>query len=370
MIENTQIFVGTFKRKGIDNSSRVGSEPVLLPELRAGVERMKKIMGIFLALLIATSVAMFPGSAARESGVLILKNSDAWNSPGVENTLSSMGISYDVVNSSEFKALNSNALQKYQLVIIVSDQDQAFYNDIGDEMGKLENYVRNGGSLEVHAANWGWKGGIWTKPLPGGTRIVNSYSSSDLIVGTNQTLVSNYASHGYLVGFPAGAKIITIQNSSRKPSTVRYTLGKGKVFVTGLTLEFSVYRNKPRWKAFFEGIIRENMQPNKPADVKKPSAVITPNFLALNMIYYIRYIKSLEDYGRLHGKALEAGVDQEIINSSVFANQSASEHYAAAGRYGEVKANLVRFSIFSDLRKAALSQRKAVDILKEALGEN
>jgi len=366
-MENSQIFVDILKRRGVEYRLRVGSEPVLLPKLRAGVEKMKKIIGIFLALLMATSIGLLPGSAASGSSALILKNSDAWNSPTVENTLGSMGISYDVMNSSEFKALSPSSLQKYRLVIIVNDQDQRFYNDIGDVMGKLESYVRNGGSLQIHAANWGWHGGTWTGPMPGGTNIVKSYSKYDSITGTNQTLASNYASHGYLVGFPTGAKVITIQDNTGKPSTVEYTLGKGRVFVTGLTFEFSVARDKPGWKAFFEGVIRENIQPAKVPEVKKAAAVITPNFLTLNMVYYIRYIKSLEEYGKLHGEAVEAGIDQEIIDSSIFANQTASDHYSDAGRYGEVKANLVRFSIFPDLRKAALAQQEAVNILREAL---
>ena len=369
-MENLQIFVDSLKRTGVENNLRVGSEPVLLPVLRAGVEKMKKIMGIFLALLIAASIGSLPASSAGGGSVLILKNSDAWNSPAVEDTLNSMRITYDVMNSSEFKTLSPKALQKYRLVVIVSDQDQAFYNDVGDNMGKLEGYVRNGGSLQIHAANWGWKGGTWTTPMPGGTNIVRSYSGAEIIIATNQTLVSNYASHGYLVGFPAGAEIITVQNNTRKPSTVRYRLGKGKVFVTGLTIEFSVYRDKPGWTAFFEEVIKENMRPTRAPEVKKAATVITPNFLTLNMMYYIRYLKSLEEYERLHGEAMEEGISQEAINSSILANQTASEYYANASRYGEVKANLARFSIFPDLRKAALAQREAVNILKEALGES
>ncbi|WP_457750922.1 pyrolysin [Thermococcus sp.] len=369
-MEIPQIFVDILKRKGVEYSPRVGSESVLLPGLRAGVEKMKKIMGIFLALLIAAGIGVLPGSAAAGSGVLILKNSDAWNSPTVENTLSSMGISYDVMTSLEFKTLSPSTLQTYRLVIIVSDQNQTFYDEIGATINKLSTYVMNGGSLEIHAANWGWNGGVWTTAMPGGTRIIQSYSSVDVITVTNQMLVSSYASHGYLVGFPAGAEITTIQNNTGKPSTVSYTLGKGRVFVTGLTFEYSVARDKPGWKAFFEEVISQNLNPpQKEIETQEGPATMGPNFMALNMMYYLRYTRSLNEYGTLHKAAIDAQVDPATINASVMINQTASEHYSDASRYGEVKANLMRISIFSDLRKAALAQQEAVDILKDALNE-
>ena len=329
---------------------------------------MKKLAGIILALLILGWVGMAPNASAVKSEVLILKNVNAWNTPTVENILTSMGISYDVMNSTEFKALSLASLQEYRLVIIVSDQDQQFYDDIGSQMEKLTNYVINGGNLEIDAAAWGWHRGSWTTAMPGGTIIVKSYCPADIIVATGEVLEGWYSSHGYLVGFPSGATIITIQNTTKKPSTVTYRLGNGKVFVTGLTLEYYAARNST-WRSFFEDIIRQNLQPVAREEINESSNTITPTLITLNMLYYLRYTRALKEYETLYEQATKIGIDPAIINSSIVANQTASAYYANASKYGDVRANLMRLSIFPYLRKAALAEQEAVDILKNALNE-
>ncbi|WP_048055064.1 hypothetical protein [Thermococcus onnurineus] len=99
--------------------------------------------------------------------VLILKSVDAWNSPAVENMLTDMGVPYDVMTSGELKNKTAQELiETYDMIIIVSDQPQIFYDYLGTQMDKLEEYVRAGRTLEIHAANWGWHGGVWTTPYP------------------------------------------------------------------------------------------------------------------------------------------------------------------------------------------------------------
>ncbi|WP_232461994.1 pyrolysin [Thermococcus siculi] len=305
--------------------------------------------------------------------VLILKDANAWGSPVVENTLSDLNITYRVMNSSELQSVTTSELvNDYDMIIIVSDQPQGFYDRIGPQMGKLEDYVRAGRTLEIHAANWGWGGGLWTTPLPRNVTIVQSYSNYDYVIPDNITLYSTYSSHGYFVNLPADATIITVQAPGgvpdyNKPSTAIYSLGSGKVFVTGLTIEYSVAYRGPEWKSFYERIVLENLgysQVTPPTPQPTPSGI---DVMLFNFYYYIQYQRNLEAFNELYPQAVEGGVDNETLALALMENQTAGEYYANASQYGPVVANFPRIYIFIDLRKAALHQKQAVEILKEAM---
>lgn len=97
----------------------------------------------------------------------MLKNVDAWNSKVVEEMLDEIGVPYDVLSSSDFAPLTaSDLINKHDLIIIESDQTQEFYDELAPEMRDIEEFVKAGKVLEVHAANWGWHGGEWKTPLP------------------------------------------------------------------------------------------------------------------------------------------------------------------------------------------------------------
>lgn len=260
------------------------------------------------------------------------------------------------------------------MIIIVSDQPQSFYDQIGPQMGKLEDYVKAGKVLEIHAANWGWHGGLWTTPLPRNVTIVRSYSSYDHVISNNTTLYSSYASHGYFAGLPANAEIITVQAptgtpDNTKPSTAIYTLGKGKVFVTGLTIEYSVARRGPEWEAFYKGIITDNLGYSSMVPTPEVPVQRGINVMLFNFYYYIQYHRNLDRYNALHGEAVDGGMDNKTLRLAAVQNDTATEYYANASQYGPVVANFPRIYIFIDLRKAALHQKQAVGILEEAMAD-
>lgn len=340
---------------------------------------MKKILSAAVSLLILFSVmgVFSPGivSAGPMSGynILILKNVDAWNLPALENMLTDMGVPYDVMTSGELKNKTAQELiETYDMIIIVSDQPQAFYDDLGTQMNKLEEYVRAGGILEIHAANWGWHGGVWTTPLPGGAEIVQGYSSYDYLIANGTTLVSSYASHGYFINLPANAEIITVQAPSgtpdyNKPSTAIYSLGSGKVFVTGLTLEYSVARTGLEWEAFFREMLMNNLGYSQFVPVAPVIVIGGTDFITFNFYYYIQYKRALEKFNTMYREAVAGGMDNETLGLAMTQNDTAAAYYANASRYGPVVSNFPRVYIFIDLRKAALHQKQAVGILKEAM---
>ncbi|WP_231855813.1 pyrolysin [Thermococcus peptonophilus] len=309
-----------------------------------------------------------------EYSVLVLKNTDAWGSPSVVSTLDGMNITYRVMGSSELGNVTTDELVKtYDMIIIVNDQPQSFYDDIGTQIGKLEDYVRAGRVLEIHAANWGWGGGVWTTPLPRNVTIVQSYSSIDYVVPDNITLHSNYASHGYFANLPADAEIITVQAPTgtpeySRPSTAVYTLGKGHVSVTGLTIEYSIARNGPEWLEFYREMVLKNLGYSTVAP-QKPASPGGFNIMRYSFYYYTQYQRDLKEYNSLYGKAVERGIDNETLGMAAMQNDTASAYYEDAGRYGPVIANFQRMYVFFDLRMAALHQKRAIKILEDAMAD-
>ncbi len=341
---------------------------------------MKKFLSAALSLLVIFSLmaAVGPGPVSakplNEYSVLILKNGDAWGSPAIESTLQAMNITYKVMTSSELQNVTTDELVKnYDMIIIASDQSQTFYNEIGPQMGKLEDYVRAGRTLEIHAANWGWGGGLWTTNLPRNVTIVQSYSSWDYVVANNTTLTSSYASHGYLANLPADAEIITVQAPSgtpdySRPSTAIYSLGNGWVSVTGLTIEYSVARKGSEWLEFYKALILKDLGYSRaapqPATVKRGL-----NIMLYNFYYYLQYQRNLKAYNALYGEAVDGGMDNETLGLATVQNDTAAGYYEDAGQYGPVVANFQRIYIFYDLRKAALHQKQAVKILEDAMAD-
>ena len=73
--------------------------------------------------------------------LLLLKDSNPWNSTAIEDTLAGWGISYVIKTSDEFAALD---LSPYSAVVIASDQTTAFYANIAANLAKLEGFTAPG----------------------------------------------------------------------------------------------------------------------------------------------------------------------------------------------------------------------------------
>ncbi len=172
--------------------------------------------------------------------VLILKDTDAWASPANEQILKDMGISFSVAGSLNYGEFDLN---NYEVVIVVSDQPQAFYNAFNDHLAEFENYIRSGGVLIFNGADKGWNQGFWAE-LPGGLHHKKIYDNTNFISdsahpisqGMPASFWGNYASHDYFEDIPAGAKLIS-RNSGSGYTTVEYKMDAGTVIASCITLE-------------------------------------------------------------------------------------------------------------------------------------
>ena len=104
---------------------------------------------------------------------------------------------------------------------------------------------------------------------------------------------------------------------------------------------------------------------------KTVKPMVTVNFAALNYLYYHWYNTELEQFNALYQKALEAGVNETILQQAKEYNETALENYQKALYIagGNIFRNLGDFRLFAPLRKAYLTEMSAVELLKKALKE-
>ena len=184
--------------------------------------------------------------------VALFQNWDPWDYPSNEEALDRYGVPYVVFRSSDFGSVDLSAFTK---VVIASDQDQAFYNGVDTYRWWFEDYVNNGGILEIHAADGGWHGGRWVGPLPGGLQWASYYGQYVTVVDPTHPVLTtpnmiteaeldnwNYAVHGYFSVYPADAHIIIIEDSTRMPAYLEFGYGSGFIVASSQTLEWAYKR--------------------------------------------------------------------------------------------------------------------------------
>ncbi|MEM3174277.1 MAG: hypothetical protein QXU02_05235, partial [Candidatus Bathyarchaeia archaeon] len=86
-----------------------------------------------------------------------------WDTTSLEDALSYLGYSYDIVGSSDLPNVN---LKDYKVVIIASDQPDSFYDNMVANKMLLEEYVSGGGILVAHMCDMGWSDGFWEGAFP------------------------------------------------------------------------------------------------------------------------------------------------------------------------------------------------------------
>jgi len=183
--------------------------------------------------------------------VALFKNVDPWTYPANEEALSFYGIPYVVFRSSDFGAVNLSTFTK---VAIASDQDQTFYNAMNIYRWWFEDYVSSGGVLEIHAADWGWNGGGWVGPLPGGLIWYSYYADYVTIVDPMHPVVTapnpitdaeldgwSASVHGYFDTYPADSRIVIIEDLSGYPAYLEFDYGAGVIVASSQTLEWAYW---------------------------------------------------------------------------------------------------------------------------------
>jgi hypothetical protein len=133
------------------------------------------------------------------------------------------------------------------LVVIVNDQDQRFYDDLFKAKERLERFVQNGGTIFWGACDRGWGEGSMTEAgiteLPGGIQFHDNYdhynfnanSTHPIMQGLPNMMYGNYSSHEYFTNLTPGTVVYTV-DSDDNPTLIEYPYGFGRIIVSGQPL--------------------------------------------------------------------------------------------------------------------------------------
>ena len=178
-----------------------------------------------------------------ECHFLILADNLPWGSNAVATILTANGETFSTANSATFPGLN---FDDYDVIIVLSDQVPAFHTVFAANFDKFDDFVENGGRLQVHAATCGWNSPCdYSVLLPGGVFTTEHYDNYNniampahpIVAGVTSPFWSNYASHGAFSNLVPGTDIITTTTSGQ-PTTIQYSWGNGTVTATTCTYEF------------------------------------------------------------------------------------------------------------------------------------
>jgi hypothetical protein len=226
--------------------------------MRGDIKMSFKKMILVICISLLTVVSSFRLVLAAD--ILLIQTALPWSSYADTNVLSSSGYTYDIVDMYQ---VPSTKLSDYQVVLVVNDQNQSFYNYYANNYSYFENYVINGGTLVFFACDHGWAGGDNYTNLPGNVVVGDRYNWTNLISNfknpivtqeltnnanrplNNSDLNGTFTSHNYFVEstLPFGADVVfRTDDSDMFPTLAVYSLGKGKVIASGLTWEYTYDR--------------------------------------------------------------------------------------------------------------------------------
>ena len=155
--------------------------------------------------------------------ILLIQTANPWDSDADTTVLDGLSYSYRVIDMTE---VPSTSIDDFQVVLIVNDQIQSFYDNYAVNYDRFEDYVENGGILVFFACDHGWANGNNYTDLPGGVEVGDRYNYTNTIANSNHPIVtqeltkhsaaplmnsdmySNYCSHNYFVEstLPAGGR--------------------------------------------------------------------------------------------------------------------------------------------------------------------
>ncbi|MFX0065464.1 MAG: hypothetical protein ACFFC7_25105, partial [Candidatus Hermodarchaeota archaeon] len=243
--------------------------------------------------------------------VAILEDADPWGYNSVENILNILpAMEIDVIPSSSF----GMSLTMYQKVIISPMQSVSFYDALETNIVWLENYVRYGGVLEVHAATSPTVGD-WI--LPGGFGFIKNNTDNIDIVDPTHYILNNpnfnitetelegwgASTHGYFNNTSEATVILT---DSAEPVLFEIRYGLGYIVATGQTLE---YGYEHAYSDFLENVVWYMPTMDSPSDDLLTGSVAV--------------LQDSNAWGAWGANATQEilvkyGIDYDIINSTFF----------------------------------------------------
>lgn len=207
------------------------------------------------------------------------------------------------VAAAGFKLVDDVGKPIWRAIIIESDQDETYYDNLLSVKAKFADYVSKGGVLLAHMCDGGWNGGTWDAAfLPGGvSRILQTTQSltivlpgDPLMAGVTDAGIDGWgrSTHGYFTNLVAGTKKIIVFGTPaapdmNKPVYIEYQWGKGLVKATMQTLEWSAMCRS--WTGSKEGYtIMLNELPQAQAwfpEMAIPTVVVTSVLFAAMAIF-------------------------------------------------------------------------------------
>lgn len=175
--------------------------------------------------------------------VAILEDAEPWGYNDVETILLNYPhMVVDTIASVSF----GTSLDKYQKVIVSSSQVPAFYTAIDSNKAWLEDYVKDGGTLEFHAARSSGQGDYI---LPGGFGYIVNLTSNVEFSDVGHYLLHNpfeaneteldgwtYSAHAYLNN--TGDATVIITDGAGEPVLIEARYGLGYIIITTQTVEY------------------------------------------------------------------------------------------------------------------------------------
>ncbi|HMD78638.1 MAG TPA: hypothetical protein VKF39_01490, partial [Nitrososphaerales archaeon] len=216
---------------------------------------MKRIGFVLLAVGFLLVLAPFAPrtTALAQTTALLVQDNPPWCSSTADQTaLTADGVSYTVVSSSAFLSMNVGQLLRYHEIIFAGNQYNSFYTALGNKpvvRNEIMVLLSAGVNIVIHAIDQGGcEDGLWTGnyvfPYPAFVQHVVYFDGTNHIVGSSVVLTGvtspitgNFASHDYFTNVPAGANVL-IENSINKPTYFTWTLGRGTLYASTMTLEF------------------------------------------------------------------------------------------------------------------------------------
>lgn len=189
--------------------------------------------------------------------IKVFRNRLPWDSNAFETMMTDFNYSSGP-GKNQYEILPSSAMSTEimtpgtDMIIIMNDQDQAFYDDLAASSQRLQRFIENGGVVLWEACDQGWGGGSMQAAgvgLPGGVTYTLFYDETNQVVNPTSSLMQGipvnltgyYASHEHFGNLPANAIVYTT-DSQNLPTLIEFQLGNGWVIITGQPLEWGYDR--------------------------------------------------------------------------------------------------------------------------------
>lgn len=187
--------------------------------------------------------------------ILFIQTGEPWDTTSNETVLPTLGKTFKKIDMSE---LEPNTINNYQVVLVVSDQVQSFYDLYRNNYDVFYNYVESGGTLLFFACFNGWQSGVLEEDLPGNVKVSGFNNGSwdltdDVVVDLGHPIVTaefsdnealtdsdldaddcDQTSFGYFSNLPENANVIFAKKGSngQKPTMIEYKIGNGTVIAS------------------------------------------------------------------------------------------------------------------------------------------